>query len=174
MAQGRFDPFARLDALLEARRGSASLPDAQSGTSAPGIPAQGAPAHGGYPLAKVGKVIGVPYQGTHTMYGNWESDNAVDIAAPIGTPVYATQAGVIGSQIGPLNSSDPHLLGQRLHLVTHGNEWYYAHLSKIVVKPGERVQPGQLLGYSGSANGVAHLHIASKAGSPLALTRGSS
>jgi len=47
------------------------------------------------------------------------------------------------------------------------NAAYYAHLSKIVVKPGEKVKTGQILGYSGVANGVAHLHFAVEKGSPL-------
>lgn len=124
---------------------------------------------GTYPLARYGKVIGTPYRGTHTMYGNWESDNAVDLAVPVGTPVYAVADGTVGSQIGPLNSSDPRLGGNRLHLVTGGNEFYYAHLSRLAVRAGQRVRSGQLLGYSGSANGTAHLHIASRRGSPERL-----
>lgn len=121
----------------------------------------------------VQKIIGFPYQGSHTLYGNWESDNAIDIQTPIGTPVYAIAPGTIGSEIGPINSTDPHLQGQRLHLVTGNNEYYYAHLSQIVVKPGQRVKAGTLLGYSGSANGVQHLHIASKYGNPTSLFPGS-
>ena len=112
-----------------------------------------------------------PYSGSHTLYGNWESDNAIDISAPIGTAVYAIAAGRIGSKLGPLGSSDPHLQGQRLHLVIKGNEFYYAHLSRIVVKRGQRVKAGQLIGYSGSANRVAHLHIASRRGDPRRLLR---
>jgi murein DD-endopeptidase MepM/ murein hydrolase activator NlpD len=116
-------------------------------------------------LAKIrSAIIGVPYVGTHTLYGNWESDNAIDIKEPIGTPIYAPAAGVIGQQIGPLNSTDPHLLGNRLHLqLSGGNELYFAHLSKLTVQAGQHVKAGQLLGYSGSANGVAHLHLAEKA-----------
>lgn len=113
-----------------------------------------------------GKIIGTPYVGTHTLYGNWESDNAFDFALPVGTPIYALAAGKIGPQIGPLAGAgaDPRLLGLRLHLVTPGNEFYYAHLSRLVVKAGQTVKQGQLLGYSGSANGVAHLHLAAKNG----------
>lgn len=100
------------------------------------------------------------------MYGNWESDNAVDIAVAYGTPVYAIEAGKIGSQIGSLHSGDPHLQGLRLHLETQGNEFYYAHLSKIIVHAGDTVKAGQLLGYSGRANGLEHLHLASRNGDP--------
>jgi murein DD-endopeptidase MepM/ murein hydrolase activator NlpD len=119
-----------------------------------------------YPLGGQAKLIGYPYQGSHLLFGNWESDNAVDLAIPVGTPVYAVAAGTIGWQFGPLASGDPHLQGQRLHLVTADDEYYYAHLSAIVVYPGQTVQAGQLLGYSGEANGVAHLHLGERATDP--------
>lgn len=122
-----------------------------------------------YPLGRRGKIIGVPYQGTHRLYNNWESDNAVDIAAPVGTPVYALRSGVIGSQIGSLGSGDARLAGQRVHLKFGDNEAYYAHLSRLVVKAGQRVQAGQLIGYSGSANGTPHLHLAVRSGDPRTI-----
>jgi murein DD-endopeptidase MepM/ murein hydrolase activator NlpD len=109
------------------------------------------------------KLIGLPYQGTHKLYGNWESDNAIDIALPRNTPVYAVANGTIGSQIGSLNSSDPHMAGERLHLKIPGNELYYQHLSSIVVKAGQKVKKGQLLGYTGALN---HLHLGVKNGQP--------
>lgn len=107
--------------------------------------------------------IGLPYQGTHTLYGNWESDNAVDIKLPTGTPVYAVADGTIGSQIGPIGGNDPHMAGQRLHLKIAGNELYYQHLKTIAVKAGQRVKAGQLLGYTGALN---HLHLGVKNGKP--------
>jgi murein DD-endopeptidase MepM/ murein hydrolase activator NlpD len=121
-----------------------------------------------------GSIIGRPYQGTHsTAYNiaggsnNWESENAVDVAAPVGTPVYAVANGKIGSQIGSLGSGG-RFAGLRLHLVSSTNEFYYAHLSKLApgIKAGATVKQGQLLGYTGSANGVAHLHFSSKLGNP--------
>jgi murein DD-endopeptidase MepM/ murein hydrolase activator NlpD len=118
------------------------------------------------PLQTFQAIIGRPYQGTHTNYGNWESDNAVDLQSLPGKPVYAVADGVIGSQIGALNSSDPHLLGQRLHLVTSDNEFYYQHLQTLTVHAGQTVKAGQLLGYTGGMN---HLHFASKYGSPLQI-----
>lgn len=108
-------------------------------------------------------LIGLPYQGTHKLYGNWESDNAIDIKAPAQTPVYAVADGVIGSQIGSLNSKDPHMAGERLHLKIPGNELYYQHLASITVKAGQRVKKGQLLGYTGALN---HLHLGIKNGKP--------
>ena len=123
-----------------------------------------------YPLPNPAKEIGGPYQGSHgaSAPNNWESRNAVDLAVPVGTPVYAIGAGVIGPDIGYQEgaSQTGRFAGQRLHLTTGDNEFFYTHLSKLVVKAGEHVTDGQLLGYSGKANGVAHLHFAAKVGDP--------
>jgi len=120
---------------------------------------------------KGGKIIGYPYQGSHkpgaTTPANWQSDNAVDIGVPIGTPVYAVHDGVVGPNIGFFRDGNPYTAGQRLTVLWTGNAAYYGHLSKIVVHAGDKVKAGQLLGYSGSANHVAHLHFAVEKGSPL-------
>jgi Peptidase family M23 len=124
-----------------------------------------------YPLGVQGEIIGCPFApgSTHSPFvppDNLPSDNAVDIAVPVGTPVYAVTAGVIGPQLGPLDSSDPRMAGLRLHLDAPGVHFYYAHLSEIDVQPGQYVQAGQQLGLSGSANGAAHLHFAQDVGNP--------
>jgi len=118
--------------------------------------------------AKTGKLPA----GTEILVGafvapdNLASDNAVDIAVPVGTPVYAVTDGVIGPQIGALGSTDPAMAGLRLHLNAPGVQFYYAHLSEIDVVPGQFVQAGQQLGLSGSANGAPHLHFAQDIGNP--------
>jgi murein DD-endopeptidase MepM/ murein hydrolase activator NlpD len=124
-----------------------------------------------YPLGEQGEIIGCPFApgSTHSPFvapNNLASDNAVDIAVPVGTPVYAVEAGVVGPQIGPLDSTDPHMAGLRVHLDTPGVHFYYAHLSQIDVLPGQYVEAGQQIGLSGSANGAAHLHFAQDVGNP--------
>ena len=124
-----------------------------------------------YPLAVHGRVIGCPFAvgSTHSPFAwpnNLASDDAIDIAVPVGTPVLAVAAGTIGALIGPLDSSDPHLAGLRLHLDTPSRHFYYAHLSRIDVRPGQHVKAGQQLGVSGIAAGVAHLHFAQDGGNP--------
>jgi len=138
----------------------------------PSAPA-GTPSPNGYvyPLGQVGEIIGCPFVrgSTHSPFAppdNLASDNAVDIAVPVGTPVYAVAAGIIGSQIGPLDSKDPRMAGLRIHLDTPGVRFYYAHLSRIDVLPGQYVEAGQQIGLSGSANGAAHLHFAQDVGNP--------
>lgn len=160
----------------------ATLPQQQATAPAPAAKPQGKtpakttvkPGSGGFALPLGGahfKPLGQPYQGTHSVAmnvpsgsNNWESENAIDLGTPIGTPIYAVANGTIGSQIGPMGTG--RFAGNRVHLVTKGNEFYYAHLSKLAVKAGQTVQKGQLIGYSGAADGVAHLHIAAKNGNP--------
>jgi hypothetical protein len=137
-----------------------------------GVPAPTADPSGYvYPLAEQGEIIGCPFFPGSTHSGlappdNLASDNAVDIAVPVGTPVYAVAAGAIGPQIGPLDSTDPRMAGLRVHLDTPGVRFYYAHLLRIDVFPGELVEAGQQIGLSGSANGAAHLHFAQDVGNP--------
>lgn len=90
--------------------------------------------------------------------GNWQSDNAWDLGVPVGTPVYAVADGVVGPNVG-VQASRPQD-GARFTLVGPGNQWWYGHLSKLLVKPGQKVKRGQIVGYSGaSQNGAAHLHL---------------
>jgi murein DD-endopeptidase MepM/ murein hydrolase activator NlpD len=124
-----------------------------------------------YPLAAQGEIMGCPFVpgSTHSAFvapNNLASDNAVDISVPVGTPVYAVADGVMGPQIGALDSSDPRMAGLRVHLNAPGVQFYYAHLSEIDVVPGQFVQAGQQLGLSGSANGAGHLHFAQDVGNP--------
>lgn len=117
------------------------------------------------------KLIGWPGMGTHSWVwppDNWESDNANDGACKRGTPLVAVADGTIGQAFGPLSDPNPRFHGIRLHLVVADNEVYYAHLIDTApgIRPGARVTQGQLLGHSGDANGVEHLHVALKYGDP--------
>lgn len=113
-------------------------------------------------MANVGQVIGTPYNGTHTL-GNWQSDNAYDLSAPVGTPVRAAVSGRIsraGVLPGEASSGSSRFAGYRVQIDGSGNSVWYGHLSRMLVRAGETVQTGQVIGYSGSANGVEHLHFA--------------
>lgn len=135
-----------------------------------------------YPLGKKGNVVQGPGVGTHSFHdtpNNWESDNAVDIRVPSGTEVRAVDDGQIvrpGPGLLPGHTYDPsdRFAGARINLRTQGNEWYYAHLKKFMVHAGQHVKAGQLLGYSGAANNVEHLHLGAEHGDPLALLGNSS
>jgi murein DD-endopeptidase MepM/ murein hydrolase activator NlpD len=154
-----------------------AAPAAAPETAAPAQPRQPPqpeqqpePPQGGTLAPAAGKLIGTPGSGTHSYSegpNNWESDNAVDVAVPIGTPIRAPFTGVIGTQFGSLGSGG-RFAGLRAHVIGADNEAYLAHLSKFApgIQPGTHVQAGQIIGYSGEANGVAHLHFGLRNGNP--------
>ncbi len=126
-----------------------------------------------YPLAIRGVVIGCPFapgseDSPARPPANLATDNGVDLAVPVGTPVLAVADGVIGSLIGSQHRADPRYAGLRLHLNTPGRRFYYAHLSRIDVRAGQHVRRGDRLGLSGAAKGVPHVHFAQDAGNPAA------
>ncbi len=80
----------------------------------------------------------------------------IDFTAPKGTPVYATAQGTVS-----LVKSDIWGYGQHI-VIDHGNgyETLYGHLSKFLVKRGQKVVRGQqigLVGSTGKSTG-SHLH----------------
>lgn len=91
--------------------------------------------------------------------------NGVDLAAPRGTPVYATADGII--EMAQWYSS----YGNYVQ-IGHGGEMEtrYAHLSSYTVQPGEQVRMGDLIGYVGSTGRSTgpHLHYEIRvAGAPV-------
>jgi murein DD-endopeptidase MepM/ murein hydrolase activator NlpD len=91
-----------------------------------------------------------PYCPTH------HTHTGVDLAAPVGTPVYAAEAGT--ASIG----FDPKGAGLYVAVSSDGNvRVLYCHLSKATAVPGELVATGQVVGAVG-ATGLAtgaHLHF---------------
>ncbi|MBH5321275.1 M23 family metallopeptidase [Aurantiacibacter sediminis] len=81
--------------------------------------------------------------------------HGVDLAAPTGTPVYATADGTV--EMAQWYSS----YGNYVQ-IDHGGdvETRYAHLSRYTVRDGERVSAGDLIGYVGSTGRSTgpHLH----------------
>src|SRR4030095_16762312 len=80
----------------------------------------------------------------------------IDLAAPIGTPIYATADGIV-SDPGYNNGGYGNLIK-----VDHGRgiETRYGHLSAILVTAGQRVGRGQMIGRMGSTGRStgSHLH----------------
>jgi murein DD-endopeptidase MepM/ murein hydrolase activator NlpD len=82
---------------------------------------------------------------------------AIDLAAPIGTPIYAADAGYIAS------SQWTNTGYGRMLIVDHGNGFrtLYAHMNSFAVEVGQSVGRGQVIGYSGNTGRSTgpHLHF---------------
>jgi murein DD-endopeptidase MepM/ murein hydrolase activator NlpD len=92
----------------------------------------------------------------HPIYKIAKMHTGLDFTADIGAEVYATGDGVV-------QSIDDKLSGYGHHVMLKhgfGFETLYAHLSRVLVRPGEKVKRGQVIGYvghSGTSTGP-HLH----------------
>ena len=91
-----------------------------------------------------------PFRGRAAMHGG------IDMAGPIGTPIYATADGTVST--ADWNNGG---YGNLVEL-SHGSgiATRYGHLSRIMVRPGERVARGQLIALMGSTGRStgSHLH----------------
>ncbi len=96
-----------------------------------------------------------PVRGGVISQGFRAGHRAIDIAAPIGTPVYAADNGVV---IKSGYSQDGY--GGRV-IIDHQIDYVtlYAHLSQALVEVGDVVQKGQLIGYVGSTGNSTGPHI---------------
>lgn len=86
----------------------------------------------------------------------------IDLAAPMGTPIYAARAGQV-------DTAGWSRFGYGLHVILdHGDsqETLYGHMSRIVVRPGQWVARGDLIGYVGSTGWSTgpHLHFEVRVG----------
>jgi murein DD-endopeptidase MepM/ murein hydrolase activator NlpD len=108
--------------------------------------------------------------GSHLQNDTW----AWDFRMPEGTPVVAARDGVVRLARGDSKQGgcDPKFAPLANYVVVdHGDglETQYLHFSAVVVRPGQPVKAGELLGYSGETGWAcgAHLHfkVARAAGS---------
>ena len=91
-----------------------------------------------------------PFRGSAAMHGG------VDLAGPVGTPVYATADGIVGRS--EWNSGGYGNLVEINH--GQGLQTRYGHLSRLIARPGQRVRRGELIGLMGSTGRStgSHLH----------------
>lgn len=91
----------------------------------------------------------------HPILGRRKRHKGIDLAAPKGTPVYATADGAI-------TRADRSRSYGLVIYIDHGAELEtrYAHLSKLLVADGQDVRKGDLIGYVGSTGRSTgpHLH----------------
>lgn len=95
---------------------------------------------------------------THPIYGYYSLHDGADFGAACGTPMYATEDGVVES------SYWSSVYGNRL-VLNHGLvkgvglASIYNHATSYVVSPGQRVKRGQLMGYVGTTGWSTGCHL---------------
>ncbi len=110
-----------------------------------------------FPLAMPSPITSLFGWRTHPIFGDRRFHTGTDLGAPEGTPVVATQDGEV-------HIAD-YLGGYGLTVIlrhAEGSlETRYAHLSRILVRPGEAVQQGEVVGLVGSTGNSTgpHLHF---------------
>lgn len=110
------------------------------------------PSYSGYYLRPVN---GTRSQGIHGY-------NGIDLAAPTGTPVFASASGDV--VVSKYREGNPWFGGYGNYVVIsheNGTQTLYAHMSKVIVGEEWRVVKGQVIGYVGSTGRStgAHLHF---------------
>lgn len=89
------------------------------------------------------------------IYGTTKFHEGMDFSAPIGSPVYATGDGTV------THASWQSAYGNMIE-ISHGYNYTtrYAHLSEILVRPGQAVKRGDLIGKIGNTGKSTgpHLH----------------
>jgi murein DD-endopeptidase MepM/ murein hydrolase activator NlpD len=128
-----FNSWTKLDRL---EQGTVAIPSAE-------------PVHGTNFTSGYG-VRSDPFKGRAAMHAG------IDLAGPIGTPIYATADGIV--QRSEYNNGGYGNLVELDH--GHGIQTRYGHLSKSMVAAGQRVKRGDLIALMGSTGRStgSHLH----------------
>ena len=90
----------------------------------------------------------------HPVQLRWKAHNGTDYAAPTGTPIMTTAAGVV-EQAG-YTAGNGNFVKVK-HDKTYSTQ--YLHMSKILVKRGQRVTQGQVIGKVGSTGLATGPHV---------------
>lgn len=125
----------------------------------------------GAPIEKISTADGKParlpksaaHGGRKDVKDNWPSNNAWDIHVAIKTPVYSVVNGVVQSVVFSYNP--PFIWGYQVKVGTSGRAAFYTHLDHSVVKQGNAISKGDLIGFVGWFKGhdfnerFHHLHL---------------
>lgn len=142
-----------LDAILRAKINPSILPPLRSGVLA-------MPIAGAQKGASITQDYGATQFAKYGYRGKWH--NGVDFRAPLGTPVLAADDGTIAATGNQDLYCYKGAYG-RFIVINHENNLttLYAHLSRIIVKSGDKVKRGEVIGYSGKSGYATgpHLHL---------------
>ena len=94
---------------------------------------------------------------THPISGTRKFHYGVDLAAPTGRPIYATRAGTVSVASYQAGGAGNYVQ------INHGDGYrsIYMHMTRYIVRVGQHVSQGQVIGYCGSTGGSTgpHLHF---------------
>ena len=97
----------------------------------------------------------------HPVLGGMKAHKGIDLAAPTGTPVYATADGTV-ERADWFSSYGLYVA------IEHGSdlETRYAHMSRLAVAAGQHVRKGEIIGYVGTTGRSTgpHLHYEVRVG----------
>ncbi len=92
--------------------------------------------------------------------GIWTGHNGIDLGAPIGTAIVATRSGVVTFTGYQENGAGNYVW------INHGDGFksIYMHMTRYIVKVGQYVEAGEIIGYVGSTGRSTgpHLHFGLK------------
>lgn len=90
----------------------------------------------------------------HPVFKTHKFHSGIDFTAPQGTPIYATGNGTISGEDGGSGYG-------RHVIISHGFGYstLYAHMSRVKVRPGQKVKRGELIGYVGSTGTSTAPHV---------------
>jgi predicted chitinase len=79
--------------------------------------------------------------------GNWQSDNAWDIFAKAGTPVYSITSGKV-KKVKDTGKKSGKVYGTHVTVDSSGRDpqVFYTHLKNVSVKPGDKIEAGDVIG----------------------------
>ena len=81
-----------------------------------------------------------------------KNHKGVDLSAPSGSPIYAPLDAVVTKSL----DSSPNACGGHIRL-NHGKlQTKFCHLSKMIVRQGQKVKKGTIIGYSGGGKNDRH------------------
>lgn len=143
--------------LNEARRNEQTTPDDPDATDSP-TPPSATESGFLFPVDRSGYVCvtdDYTYR-TNPITGNYQFHNGVDLAAYLGTPIYAAKSGTVTT------AASGYGWGNYV-VINHGDGFstLYAHQDYYIVSEGEYVSQGQVIGYVGSTGNSTgpHLHF---------------
>ena len=93
----------------------------------------------------------------HPISKKWKMHEGVDFSAAQGTPIYAARSGKVTTASYQAGGAGYYVS------INHGDGFssIYMHMTHYIVKPGDYVNAGQVIGYVGSTGGSTgpHLHF---------------